>query len=77
MFEPFTPLAGKNSGGIGLGLATVKRLVESYGGGVGVESTPGQGCLFWFRLPRASARPEPTKARLTARPTSQGGFSVH
>lgn len=37
--------------GTGLGLHIVKTLVERHGGGVGVESTPGQGASFWFSLP--------------------------
>jgi signal transduction histidine kinase len=39
--------------GLGLGLATVKRLAEGHGGSVGVSSEPGKGSTFWFRLPRA------------------------
>jgi signal transduction histidine kinase len=37
------------------GLATVKRLATAHRGEVGVESAPGQGCTFWFELPRALA----------------------
>jgi signal transduction histidine kinase len=37
--------------GFGLGLATVKRLVDAHGGAVGVDSVPGGGCRFWVRLP--------------------------
>ena len=39
--------------GLGLGLATVKRIVETHGGSVGVESRAGAGCRFWMELPRA------------------------
>jgi signal transduction histidine kinase len=39
--------------GLGLGLATVKRLVDAHGGTVGVTRLP-RGTLFWFELPRAA-----------------------
>jgi signal transduction histidine kinase len=48
--------------GIGLGLATVKRLAEVHGGRVGVRSIAGKGCTFWFELPKATATPVPAAA---------------
>ena len=42
-------------GGTGLGLAIVKHLCQGWGGNVGVESEAGQGCKFWFSLPKKSA----------------------
>jgi signal transduction histidine kinase len=60
-FQPYVRgQAGDPRPGIGLGLATVKRLAEAHGGAVGVESTPGAGSVFWFELPRAEPPPEPS-----------------
>ena len=55
VFDPFVRLAAACSAdGIGLGLATVKRLVEANQGQVGVDSQQGHGCCFWFTLPLAA-----------------------
>ncbi|HMC32810.1 MAG TPA: HAMP domain-containing sensor histidine kinase, partial [Myxococcales bacterium] len=53
IFEPY--FRGPNTGapGIGLGLATVKRLVESHGGTLGVRASANGGALFWFELDEA------------------------
>ncbi|HEX4308693.1 MAG TPA: ATP-binding protein [Acidobacteriaceae bacterium] len=47
-----------NSGSSGLGLALVRRLVESQGGEVLVESRLGAGTTFRFTLPIAVAEPD-------------------
>jgi len=47
-----------NSGTSGLGLALVRRLVESQGGEVAVESRLGAGTTFRFTMPIAVAEPD-------------------
>lgn len=46
-------VAARHYGGLGLGLYLVRRVVESLGGSIGVESEPGHGAKFWVRLPLA------------------------
>ncbi|HLY26264.1 MAG TPA: HAMP domain-containing sensor histidine kinase, partial [Aggregatilineales bacterium] len=41
----------RSSGSSGLGLAIAKAWIESMGGSIGADSTPGQGSRFWFTLP--------------------------
>lgn len=42
------------SGGIGIGLAVTKEIVDRHRGWIGVESTPGEGSRFSIRLPLAT-----------------------
>jgi|GEM_PF-5792667 len=37
--------------GVGMGLAIVKRIVDSYNGKIWAESVHGEGTTFWFTLP--------------------------
>ena len=55
VFESFRRGADRPDGGLGIGLATVKRLAEAHRGRVGVRNTPGRGCTFWIELPVAPA----------------------
>lgn len=49
----FAPLArlDKSIAGVGIGLATCRRIVEAHGGSMGVEGRDGGGAVFWFDLP--------------------------
>ncbi|HXC55961.1 MAG TPA: ATP-binding protein [Rhizomicrobium sp.] len=62
LFKPFTPgdvSYARRQQGMGLGLAVVKRIVETARGEVGFESTPGEGSTFWFTIPRSGAAEYP------------------
>jgi signal transduction histidine kinase len=51
VFDPYVRASNKIPG-LGLGLATVKRLVDAHGGRVGVAPARPSGSLFWVELPR-------------------------
>jgi len=56
IFEAYRQVAGArlHHGGAGLGLATVKQLVELHGGDIRLTSVVSEGSTFSFRLPLAS-----------------------
>jgi signal transduction histidine kinase len=54
VFEPYVRAADdRRSGGLGLGLAICKRIVDAHGGTIAVRDEPGWGSRFSFTLPAA------------------------
>jgi CheY-like chemotaxis protein len=88
-FQQLDSGKAKRFQGTGLGLALTKRIIESQGGRVGVESVAGEGSTFFAVLPRvglsqaADLSPriliiedERTERTLLRRMLQQEGFTV-
>jgi signal transduction histidine kinase len=52
LFRPFQRLHAEPQGGIGIGLATVQRIVARHGGRIWVDAKPDLGATIFFSLPQ-------------------------
>ena len=74
VFDRFTQVrssATHGVGGSGLGLAISRKICEARGGRIGVESTPGQGSLFWFELPLQLQSDAPRESTASSQPVQR------
>jgi signal transduction histidine kinase len=55
IFEPFFRVPGTKQPGTGIGLATVRRILEAHGGRISVEAAGGPGSSFHIWLPLTDA----------------------
>lgn len=82
IFEPFVTLDAsyrRETGGTGLGLAIARRLARAMGGDLDAESEPGEGSLFWLRLPlppAGEAQQKPATAEADAISFASGDGSL-
>ena len=74
LFQPFNRLGQESNTvkGTGIGLVVCKRLVEMMGGKIGVQSTVGQGSVFWIELNLTKDAEQPApRSELISSPISE------
>lgn len=65
-FETLDSSYARQTGGTGLGLGIARRLTELMGGEIGAESEPGEGSMFWLRIPVRAAEPATRRSATTS-----------
>jgi signal transduction histidine kinase len=69
VFDKFVRGSGARAsdvGGVGVGLAMVRRIVEAHGGEISLESDPGAGSTFTVTLPYVDSELSETRSRMVA-----------
>jgi signal transduction histidine kinase len=46
----------RDKGGTGLGLSVVKSILNAHGSSIHIDSTPGEGSVFWFSIDKPAAK---------------------
>jgi signal transduction histidine kinase/ActR/RegA family two-component response regulator len=60
IFEPFFTTKPEGAG-FGLGLSTVREVIDMHGGDIEVQSAPGKGTSFFVYLPASTGQPQPVR----------------
>ncbi len=74
LFKPFSQADSsitREFGGTGLGLSIVRSLAQAMGGDAGVQSEPGKGSRFWFRILATPGTGAPDQAAETGATQAQ------
>lgn len=69
-FETIDTAYNRKNTGTGLGLGIAQRITDALGGEIGVESEPGEGSVFWIRVPMAPPTLETSSVKHTDKRTS-------
>ena len=73
MFAQVSPVVGRSEGGLGIGLAVAKTLVEMHGGSITAASQGlGKGSRFTVVVPRSATRSAGVESEAEAAPAAHG-----